>query len=242
MCSEARNSFVWGARDALPIVFGYFPLAFAYGVLAAQAGLGVGATIAMSVFVYAGASQFMAISMLAAGTTPAALILTTLVVNLRHLLMSAAIGPRLERLSPPAIAAIAFHLTDESFALASVTKPASRLSVTWLRGVQWSAYLSWVCGSATGALAGAAVPDPARWGLDFALTAMFVALLVMQIRHRTSLLVAVAGAVSSRLLCMVFAGHWAVLLSAVAAATLGLAISTSGRNGDVDNTINAKAV
>lgn len=213
-----------GERAALPIILGYFPLAFAYGVLATQAGLSVLAVTAMSVFVYAGAAQFIAASMLTAGATPVAVVTATLVVNLRHLLMSAAVGPRLQRLSHLRVAAIAFHLTDETFAVMSLKNPGEPLPPRWLAGLQWGAYLSWVVGSFSGALAGSAVSEPARWGLDFALTGMFIALLAMQVRRRSMLLVAVFGAVVYRVACLIVSGHWAIIVAALMAATFGLVL------------------
>lgn len=202
-------------------MLGYCPLAFAYGVVAVQTGLSPVATVAMSVFVYAGASQFMAVALLAEGAVPGIVILATMATNLRHMLMSASLGAYFRYASPTRLAGLAFHLTDESFALFTTRAMRGHVTASWLTGLQWGAYLSWVGASAVGATLGTAVADPGRWGLDFALIAMFVALLVMQLRNRRVALVAVVAVILQRIAHVWIPGHWAVILAASFAAAVG---------------------
>lgn len=215
------KTFRQGAKSALPVVLGYFPLAFAYGILAVQAGVSLAWTALMSVLVYAGAGQFMIVALLAAGADSVAIILTVFVVNLRHLLMSAALAPKLGHLSRLRVAAVAAELTDETFAVISVQGEEHGYSSGWLAGLQVCAHLSWVLGSVAGAIVGAAVSDPTRWGIDFALVAMFIALLAMQVRRRTSLIVAIVALLAYRIALPIVNEHWAIIAAATIAATVG---------------------
>src|SRR5665811_1846207 len=103
-----------GAREVLPIVLGYVPIGFAYGVLGIIAGLPIWAIVAMSVVVYAGSAQFMAVSLLSQGASAATLVVTTFLVNLRHLLYSSALSPRVERMSRGRLAWLAADAPCES--------------------------------------------------------------------------------------------------------------------------------
>ena len=88
-----------GVRRALPIVLGYVPIGFAYGVLAGKSGISAANTVLMSLIVFAGSAQFIAVGLFASGSGPAVVILTTFVVNLRHLLMAASLAPYLSKWS-----------------------------------------------------------------------------------------------------------------------------------------------
>ena len=110
-----------GAKRALPIVLGYVPIGFAYGVLAGKSGLSETNTLLMSLIVFAGSAQFIAVGLFASGTGPAAVILTTFVVNLRHMLMAASLAPYLSAWKKRYLAFFSYQLTDETFALHSST-------------------------------------------------------------------------------------------------------------------------
>lgn len=223
--TQTRYGIGSGLRDAVPIMLGYLPIAFAYGVLAVQTGLGVGPTVVMSILVYAGASQFMAVSMIAAGGALPAIVLATLAVNSRHVLMSAALGSRLGPVSKTRLVAVGFHVTDETFALMATRSMAGLLPFSWVAGLQWGSYLSWVGGSLLGALAGRTLVDLGRFGLDFALTAMFIALTVMQVEGTATLIVAVGAALLFRLARLWVPAHWAILLAGAVAAGLGVLLT-----------------
>jgi 4-azaleucine resistance transporter AzlC len=217
-----RDTIRQGAKSALPVVLGYFPLAFAYGILAVQAGVSLAWTTLMSVLVYAGAGQFMIVALLAAGADSLAIVLTVFVVNLRHLLMSAALAPKLGHLARWRVAAVAAELTDETFAVISVQGQEHGYTSGWLAGLQVCSHLSWVLGSVAGAVVGAAVSDPTRWGIDFALVAMFLALLAMQVRRRTTLIVAIVAALVYRIALPIVNEYWAIIAAATIAATIGV--------------------
>ncbi|MDI6871359.1 MAG: AzlC family ABC transporter permease [Bacillota bacterium] len=210
-------------RTALPVLLGYAPIGVAYGVLAHQAGLSLWETAALSFFVYAGSSQFIAVAMWQAGAGFLAITFTTFLVNLRHFLMSAALSPYLGRYSKLWLTYFGGELTDETFAVHSTRLRQGDPGYAGkpLLLVNEAAHLTWTAASAVGYLAGTALGNPQRLGLDFALPAMFAALLVMQVRRRLDVVVALAAAALSLGLPFLIPGRWNVLLAAVLAASIG---------------------
>lgn len=236
-----------GMRRAVPIVLGYLPVGFAFGVLADKTGLSAIETVFMSLAVFAGSAQLIAVGMLAAAASISAatfsIILTTFVVNLRHLLMSASLAPYMRKWSKKMQALFAFQMTDETFAMHAVHFQAQVAAMTAgdngcdaerraaLReyapdkaettGLNMTAQLGWVAGSALGALFGGLIGDVKPLGLDYALPAMFIALLVAQVRGRLHVIVAVAAGAVSVGLSLAGVGQWNVIIATVLAATLG---------------------
>ena len=223
----STRSFKDGAIEALPIVLGYIPIGFAYGVLGRAAGLPTWAIVAMCLLVYAGSAQFIAVSLLALGEPAVTLIVTTFIVNLRHLLYSSALAPRLERMSRGKLAWVAAELTDESFVMASraVGERRQCLSFPFMAGLQGTAQVSWTLGSLLGALAGSFVGDPTRLGLDYALVAMFLGLLALQIHGRREVVVALVAGALSLVLHLAGMGSTGVIPATIVASVVGLLLS-----------------
>lgn len=210
-----------GVARALPIVLGYIPIGFAYGVLAQKAGLSAFNTLAMSLFVYAGSSQLIAVGMFAINANPLSIIFTTFIVNLRHLLMASAVAPYLNRWRKWELAMFAYELTDETFAIHSVEFPRGQPTQAETLALNLAAQFSWVCGSWAGWAAGELITDVKPLALDYALPAMFIALLVMQIRDHTQIVVAAfTGALAVGLL-LAGMSQWHVIAATIAGATLG---------------------
>jgi 4-azaleucine resistance transporter AzlC len=225
-----------GLAQAAPIVLGYLPIGFAYGVLATNAGLSPRNVVLMSLLVYAGASQFVAAGLFAAGAVPASIVLTIFVTNLRHLLMSAALAPHVAHWRRPRLAAFAYQVTDETFAVHAARfaakRPVGQQTAVEAFTVNAAAQVAWVSGSLLGVFGGQVLPDPRPWGLDYALPALFVALLALQIRpsgktegteKRLGLKVIVAGTsgVGAVLLSLLGLDPWGVILATLLGATLG---------------------
>ena len=216
------NLYTEGVSRALPVVFGYLPVGFAFGVLSQQAGLSIINTILMSLIVYAGSSQLIAIGLISSGAGALSIIFTTFIVNLRHFLMSAAISPYLEKWRKAEIAAFAYELTDETFAIHATRFTENKNNKTITLVINFTAHISWITGSWMGAVTGNLITDIKPFGLDFALPAMFIALLVIQLKNITQIIVAVvAGCISIALLGYGIS-QWHVILAAVFGATLGV--------------------
>jgi 4-azaleucine resistance transporter AzlC len=218
---------------------GYVSIGFAYGVLATNAGLSPRYVVWMSLITYAGASQFIAAGLFGAGASPASIILTTFVTNLRHLLMTASLAPHLAGWRWPRLALFGYQVTDETFAVHAARLASEPVRPVEAFCVNVAAQVAWVSGSWLGVLGGQVLPDPRPWGLDFALPALFVALLILQIRPadqahkdraRVGLLVAIAAVsgVAAVLLSLVGLAPWDVILATLLGATLGAFIDARG--------------
>lgn len=217
-----RPAWIDGVVRAVPIVLGYIPIGFAYGVLAQQAGLSVTNTLLMSVMVYAGSSQLVAVGLFAQGTPALSIVITTFIVNLRHMLFSAALSPYLKQWGKGALAAFAYELTDETFALHSVLFSRKVPPKSTVLAINVTAQLSWILGTGLGIVAGRYVTDVRPLALDFTLPAMFIALLVIQLRDRVDAAVALCGGVGAVVLTLAGLDRWSVILATVIAATLGV--------------------
>ena len=221
-----RPTHPWlqGMAQAVPIVLGYIPVGFAYGVLAQKAGLSPFNTLLMSIIVYAGSAQLIAVGLISSGLTPLSIIITTFIVNLRHMLMSAALSPHLQSWRKPELAAFAYELTDESFALHATRIDGQERPKSETLAINVTAQASWVLGTALGIFGGQMIVEIEPFALDYALPAMFIALLVMQIKNKVQVIVAVlAGAFSLGLFLIGFQ-QWYVIIATVLAATLGVVL------------------
>lgn len=221
-------TFMQGVRDCIPTLLGYIGIGVAAGVVGNSAHLSVLEIGLMSALVYAGASQFIICAMLIAASSPAAIVATTFLVNLRHFLMSTAMAPYFTNYSLLKNVGIGALLTDETFGVASLrTSRGLPVSDRWMYGLNITAYLTWIASCMAGGWLGSWVPDPHKFGLDFALTAMFAALLVLQLaampdkwKHHLSLVVYTVGL--TYLLSIFMSIYMAVLLATVIAAAIGV--------------------
>lgn len=194
--TAAGPGWTWGETlgAVWPVALGYVPVGMAYGVLAGRAGLSAVNTLAMSLLVYAGSAQLVAVGLFAAGASAASLVATTLVVNVRHVLFSAAMAPFLSGWPRRRLAFFAAQLTDESFALHAARfgrgdrRPGLTLSINAL------AQAAWVAGTALGLAVGDLLGDGRAFALDFALPGMFVALLAGQVGGASRVAAALVGA------------------------------------------------
>jgi 4-azaleucine resistance transporter AzlC len=219
-----KRGWVTGIAQAVPIVMGYIPIGIAFGVLAQKAGVSVPNTLLMSLLVYAGSSQLIAIGLFAAGAPALSVILTTFVVNLRHLLMSAAVSPFLKRWRKVTLAAFAYELTDETFAVHSVRFASIGANQAEAFATNVTAQVSWVFGTGLGILMGKAIADVEPLGLDYALPAMFIALLVLQIKDRVQIGVALLTGMIAVGLLLVGVAQWHVIVATVIGATIGVVL------------------
>jgi 4-azaleucine resistance transporter AzlC len=216
-----------GLTASLPIAMGYFPIAFSFGVAATRAGFTGVEAFALSLIIYAGASQFLALALLTSGAPVLVSAFTLIAMNLRHVLY----GPALMRAAGQGASTRrawvwAFGLTDEVFgqALGALAR-GQRFSEGYMSGLGAGAYASWLAGTAAGAIAGGGALDgwPAvSAGLGFMLPALFLALLLSILSRRQIPVIAVAGLVTvgGTLLVSATTG---ILAGMVAGAATGLA-------------------
>ncbi len=205
-----------GAFAILPIVIAAFPIGLLFGALAAGKGLSPLEVGLMSGMVFAGGAQFVALDIWQSPISISALTFSALLVNLRHMLMSASLGPKLTHFSPTQKILGFFFLTDEAWALAEHRALKCALTPLWCAGVALPLYFSWVISSALGAAIGSSLGDPGRFGLDFAFTAVFIALVMGFWKGpRTGAILAASGG-AAVLTHMFIPGAWYIAAGALA--------------------------
>lgn len=183
-----------GAQAAVPVAVGYAGIGFAAGVIGAQAGLSPAEVTLLSLIVFAGSAQFVFAELYTGSAVT--LFVTTFLINLRHLLYATAFTPRVRGLGMPARFWIGAQLTDETFSLATSLLRGAVPGAGWMIALNMTSYLAWTCGNLAGALTGGAAGSIEWLGIEFALAAMFAALLMLQ----------VDGPVARRLAMTVVAG------------------------------------
>ena len=193
-----RDELLAGIKATLPLVIEPFGMIF--GAVATAAGLSPAATLGMSLFVYAGSAQFIGAGLVAAGTPVAIIVLTTFVVNLRHALYAASLGPYVRRLPQRWLLPLGFWLTDETYVVAiqRYERPDDAPYKHWyFLGSALAMYIPWQVWTAVGIVAGQSIPNLAAWGLDFAMVVMFIGMVVPMIRNRPMLAAVVVASVTS---------------------------------------------
>jgi 4-azaleucine resistance transporter AzlC len=226
-----QTSFREGARAGLPVVLGYLGIGLAAGVVERAAGMSYAEVLLISTVLYAGSAQFVVTSMLTLASPAAAIVLTVFFLNLRHLLLSAALAPALRHVPAWKNALLGLQLTDETFVIAA-GRPV--LSPAWMAGLNLSAWTAWALANLAGAALSSSVGDTRV--LAFALPCMFAGLLILQLRvHaalRTPLLVAIFSGGFALIAQTRFPGPTVIVIATVAGATLGLVLQrwTSARN------------
>ncbi|MGG0719177.1 AzlC family ABC transporter permease [Robertmurraya massiliosenegalensis] len=174
--NKSGTEFRRGFQAGVTIAIGYFPVALTFGLLAKTTGLSLGETLLMSLVVYAGAAQYISLSLLTLGTGTFEIVLTTFIVNIRHFLMAASLNEKSEEEPPLIKAGYAFGITDETFSVAAVKE--GTVSAGYMFGLNMIAYLSWGVFSGVGYIVGSSLPKTFQEGMSVALYAMFVGLLV----------------------------------------------------------------
>lgn len=220
-----------GAVAAWPICLGYVPIGLAFGVLAQKAGLSPLEIGLMSVFVFAGSSQFIAVSMLAAGASLFAIVATTFVVNLRHFLMSSALAVFLKNADHKKLTFFAYGVTDESFAVNLSKFRDSQWDLDSALVTNYTANFTWIITTVLGGIGGQFIPAHA-FGIDYALIAMFICLLVFQLRGFIYVLTAAIAGICAVLLSMVIPGNSYIVIASMAAAAIGVVIKEKVGRGE----------
>nr|WP_233120176.1 AzlC family ABC transporter permease [Tissierella creatinophila] len=170
----------------MPIILGYIPVAMSCGLLSKSSGISIIDTVSMSFFVFAGASQFMAIDMIVQGLSYSSIILATFLLNLRHLMMSASLSLDFKDIERKYIPLVAFGVTDESFSLISFHK--KNLSLPFILSLFFSAHAAWWVGNIIGYLVGEVLPKSLQSSMSIGFYAMFAGLLFSQVKENRKVL------------------------------------------------------
>ena len=217
-----------GRRAAIvegwPIFVTAVVVGIAFGLTARQSGLSIVETSATSVIVFAGAAQFVMVDLLRTGTPVPLIVLTVLLLNARHLLMAAAIRPFVQVASLPRRFGLAYVLTDEAFAMGIGWFRRGHRDLAYYAVFSTLLWCSWNLGTLLGAVFGAGVDDPQRFGIDFAITAVFVAIVAIGVRHRADVAVALTAALVAAALRIAGASAVAVIVAGALAPLVAFAM------------------
>lgn len=211
-----------GARVTLPLALGSLASGLVFGILARGAGLSVAEVALMSATVFSGSAQFLALGLWATPLPIAGILVSTLIVSLRLLLLGAALGPAFARLSARRVYGSLFFLTDESWALATRHFAAGGRDAAFLLGSGLTMAVAWIVGCIAGRAGGNWLTDPAHWGLDFAFTAVFIALLIGCWRGRGDLVPWATAALVAIAAHHWLPGQWYIILGALAGSGIGV--------------------
>jgi 4-azaleucine resistance transporter AzlC len=195
-----RAEFWAGGKDTLPLEIGAIPFGIIFGAVAITSGLSPLAAAGMSAFVYAGSAQFIGAGLVAAGTPIPIIILTTFVVNLRHALYGASLGPYMRHLPQRWVAPLGFWLTDETYVV--VIQRFERGDDAPYRhwyylGSALFMYVNWQVWTWVGIFAGQNIQDPNALGLDFAMVVTFIGMMVPLLRSRALVVAFLVSSVAS---------------------------------------------
>lgn len=217
-----------GMKAGWPICLGYAPIGLAFGVLAQKAGLGVLEIGLMSLLVFAGSAQFIAVSMMVSGASPVSIILTTLIVNLRHVLMSSSLAVFLRGVDRRLLSLFAYGVTDESFAVNMSRFREGGWSTCSALVVNHISNLAWIACTVLGGYGGHLIPA-GSFGIDYALVAMFLCLLVFQLRGLIYGITAVLAGLFAVMLSLWIPGNGYVIIASLMAATAGFMLKRTLR-------------
>jgi 4-azaleucine resistance transporter AzlC len=223
-----KKSIISGFKKSIPVILGYIPIGISYGILALQTDLSPYLIVGMSVFVFAGSSQLIAVNMLTAQAAVIPIVMTTFLVNLRHILMSASLSLQFKKTPQKLLPVIGFLITDESFALGNtLLKEEKENKGLFFLSLGVSAYLGWVLSSWAGVIIGRYLLNFKIPVIDFVLPAMFIILLILQINERMDVLVSILAAVLSIVFYFYLPGNWNIIAATLTAAVAGVIIENA---------------
>jgi 4-azaleucine resistance transporter AzlC len=216
-----RAGILAGARRAVPLALGVGIYGLVFGVLARQSHLSLLEVLLMSGLVYAGSAQLLVLSLWGMPFAFAAILLTTLLVNLRNVLLGITLSPWFSRLSPLKASLTLFFLADENWALTMNEFANGKRDAAFLLGSGLVLFVTWVSSTVLGRLLGENIADPTRWGFDFAFTAVFLSLLVGIWKGKADILPWIVAAVVAVLTAHFLPGKWYILLGALVGSIVG---------------------
>ncbi|MBE6070535.1 MAG: AzlC family ABC transporter permease [Clostridium butyricum] len=223
-----KELFVKGIKDCIPTIFGYLSIGIACGILCKSCNITFSQAVGMSIFIYAGSAQFISAGMMFSGLPAISIICTIFFVNLRHIFMSASMAPYFKKNSLIKNLLIGTLLTDETFLVASTEGIKNKkIDYWWMMGLNIAAYLNWIIATGIGVLIGNLIPDYKQFGLDFALTAMFVGLLISSIENiklKKSIIIILTSVIILILSTKFVSTSLGVIIAAIFGALVGIFI------------------
>lgn len=214
-----RQTLAAAFRMTIPVMLGYLFIGFAFGMLFEQSGCHFALAVLMSILVYAGSMQFVAVSFLTGSFSLLSVALITLMINSRHLFYGLTMLQKFSGIRGPKKAYLIFSLTDETYALLSTQNaPAGADNELFFFFTALLNQSYWVTGTLIGSVASSLFVFDSS-GIEFAMTALFIVILIDQLKSTRRYAVAIAGALCAAL-CLIIFGKDAFLLPAMLLLTL----------------------
>jgi len=223
--SFTAAGFSSGIIKSLPMAIGVVPFGMVFGVMARQTGLGFGEAALMSAAVFAGAAQFVALGLWQESLPVLTIAFTTFLVNLRLVLMGAALRPYYGSLSSLKAYGSMLVLSDGGWAMQLQEFNDGKRDAAFLLGNGVAQYVVWVGSTVSGFMLGAAITQPEKWGLTFIVPASFLALLVGMWRGKSDILPWLVAAIAALLTNFAIGGNWFILVGGLAGSLTGAFIS-----------------
>jgi len=224
MDESLKSDLIAGFSAVVPVCLGYIPLGITFGVLAQKAGLTPIDVAFMSFIVFAGGSQFIAVAMFAEYASMMSIIFTTFMVNLRHFLMGSSLSVFLKGENKLALTFFSHTITDESFVINTNQFQKKTWNLRRALVVNYTAYAAWFFSTVIGALSGRFIPENAL-GMDYALTAMFIGLLVFQTKSRIHIITAAIAGIIACIAAINLSGNSYIIIGSVTAAGIGAVLN-----------------
>lgn len=214
--------------DTVPVLTGYLFLGMGFGILLSESGYGIGWALAMSLFVYAGSGQYLAVSLLSGGASLLSAAIATLLVNARHLFYGISLIDTY-RGTGKKKSYLIFALTDETYTLVTQNQPPEGMHRhTYCFMVSVLDQIYWIIGCCLGSLAGSLIPISFE-GVEFVLAALFVTMFVEQWLSNPNHIPAIIGVVSTALCLLLFGAEIFLIPSMVLMALLLTVTRKTGR-------------
>jgi len=231
---SVNNKYFEGISDAIPISIGYIPIGIAFGVLAESVGISYELALLMSLIIFAGASQFVGVNLIALGASSFEIVLTTFILNLRHFLMSSSLSQRIDYTrSKKFLSLVSFGVTDETFAVASL-KEEDKLKPEFLFGLNFTAFFSWNLGTFLGVFLSEIIPKEIQSSMGISLYAMFIGLLIPAVRNSNKVFKIVLAAIFvGSILTWVpvfkfLSTGWIIIITTITASVIGAKFFSRG--------------
>ena len=209
----------------MPIGLGVTIFGIVYGLLGRQSGIPLWVVLGMSLFVFAGSSQMIATEMLATAADPFSIMVTVLIVNLRHLVMAADLSQYVRHEPVRSRAFSAFFLTDEAYAVSYTHfRQQQTGSTAYFFGCGLNIYVFWALSSVLGFLGGELLPAVIQPAMSFAMAAAFLSMLIPLIKDKPTLCAVLTAAFTAVLGSLYLPGKWYILLAAFAGSTVGFVL------------------
>lgn len=195
-----RAAFFAGMRSMIPLEIGGIPFGIIFGALAISSGLSPFAAMGMSLFVFAGSAQFIGVGLVAQGATLPIIWLTTFIVNLRHTLYAASLAPYVKHLPQRWLFPLGATLTDESYVMTInhyQNVPPYPYQHWFYLGANLGMYIPWQLSTLVGVVTGSIIPDSTLRGLDFAMSATFISMVIPMLNKRPAVLAVLVSATTA---------------------------------------------